>query len=77
VVDNKKLASYIRKRLREEKVENIWVPLPERENWREIPTEDELSFWIQQFKTRKCVGHSEWSERYQCNIWVSDYEGKE
>jgi len=27
-------------------------------------------------KLRKCVGHSEWSERYQCNVWVSDYEEK-
>ena len=38
-----------------------------------VPTEDELAFWIQQFKIRKCVGHSEWSDRYQRNIWVSDY----
>ena len=38
------------------------------------PFEDDLAFWIEQFKLRKCVGHSEWSERYQRNIWVSDYE---
>jgi len=31
-----------------------------------------LEFWIQQFKTRDCVGHSEWSERYQRNIWIKD-----
>jgi hypothetical protein len=37
-----------------------------------VPTEDELEFWIQQFKTRKCIGHSEWSERFQCNIWIED-----
>jgi len=41
-----------------------------------VPTESELTFWIEQFKLRKCVGHSEWSERYQCNVWVSDYEEK-
>jgi hypothetical protein len=41
-----------------------------------VPTESELTFWIEQFKLRKCVGHSEWSERYQRNIWVSDYEEK-
>jgi len=74
LIDNKKLASYIRKRMREEKVDNIWVPLPERKDWRAIPSNNELTFWIQQFKTRKCAGHSEWSERYQCNTWVEDEE---
>ena len=74
MVDNKELAAYIRKRMKEDKVENIWVPIPERKDWREIPTENELTFWIQQFKTRKCVGHSEWSDTYNRNIWVSDYE---
>jgi len=39
-----------------------------------VPTEDELGFWIQQFKTRGCVGHSEWSERFQQNIWIKDEE---
>ena len=39
-----------------------------------VPTEDELAFWIEQFKLRKCEGHSEWSERYQRNMWVSDYD---
>ena len=38
------------------------------------PTVDELEFWIQQFKTKDCCGHSEWSERFQRNIWVSDCE---
>ena len=74
MIDNKELAAYIRKRIREEKVENVWVPLPERKDWRKIPTEDELAFWIQQFKTRDCIGHSEWSERYQRNIWIKDEE---
>ena len=39
-----------------------------------VPTEDELAFWILQFRTRGCNGHSEWSERYQRNMWVSDEE---
>jgi len=38
-----------------------------------VPSEDELAFWIQQFKVRESIGHSEWSDRYQMNIWVSDY----
>ena len=36
------------------------------------PVEDELEFWIQQFKTKDCCGHSEWSERFQRNIWIKD-----
>ena len=39
-----------------------------------VPTESELAFWIQQFKTKDCCGHSEWSERYQRNIWIKDEE---
>ena len=74
MIDNKELAAYIRKRMREEKVENIWVPVPERKNWKEIPTVDELAFWIQQFKTKDCNGHSEWSELYKRNIWIKDDE---
>ena len=38
------------------------------------PVEDELEFWIQQFKTKDCCGHSEWSERFQQNIWIKDDE---
>jgi hypothetical protein len=37
-----------------------------------VPTTTELIFWIQQFKTKGCCGHSEWSERYQKNIWIKD-----
>ena len=36
--------------------------------------EDTIDFFYQQFKTRGCNGHSEWSERYQRNIWVEDEE---
>ena len=34
--------------------------------------EQDLEFWIKQFKLKDCVGHSEWSERYQTNIWIKD-----
>ena len=40
----------------------------------EEPVEDELEFWIQQFKTKDCCGHSEWSERFKKNIWIEDEE---
>ena len=33
---------------------------------------DELEFWIQQFKCRHFLGNSEWSEKWQKNIWVPD-----
>ena len=38
------------------------------------PTVDELEFWIQQFKIKDCCGHSEWSEKFQQNIWIKDEE---
>jgi hypothetical protein len=68
VVDNKELAKYLHERLETQDKVNTTFHLIN------VPTASELEFWIQQFKTRKCVGHSEWSERYQRNIWVSDYE---
>jgi hypothetical protein len=73
MIDNKKLAAYIRRRMREEKVENIW-DLSLAAELVEIPTNDELAFWIQQYKTKDCCGHSGWSERYQRNIWIKDEE---
>ena len=33
-------------------------------------TSDDLECWIQQYKIKE--GHSEWSERYQKNIWIVD-----
>ena len=36
--------------------------------------EDTINFFYQQYKTIGCTGHSEWSEQFQRNIWVSDYE---
>jgi len=66
VIDNKELAKYLSKRIKEDGLINY------RKTWCQVPTEDDLSFWIQQFKTRGCEGHSEWSERYKINIWIKD-----
>ena len=68
--ENKKLAKYIHKEI-------------QKLGWRsrgelfQELTPNALEFWIEQFRLRKCVGHSEWSERYQKNIWVSDYKEEE
>ena len=70
IIDNKELAEYISKRMKDCTVKGIaaeWLYVKK-------PFTNELAFWIQQFKTRKCDGHSEWSDRYQRNMWVSDYE---
>ena len=70
MVDNKELAEYISKRMKGCTVKGIdgeWLYVKK-------PFTNELAFWIQQFKTRKCVGYSEWSERYQRNIWIKDEE---
>ncbi len=36
--------------------------------------EDTINFFYEQFKTRGCEGHSEWSERFQCNMWIKKEE---
>ena len=38
--------------------------------WSKIPSENELEFWLQQYKIKS--GHTEWSERFQRNIWIED-----
>ena len=68
MIDNKELAKYLRKRMETQDEVNTTFHLIN------VPTEDELEFWIQQFRTRDCVGHSEWSERFQRNIWIKDEE---
>ena len=69
MIDNIELAKYLRERMEtQDKVNTVFHLI-------KVPTEDELVFWIGQYKRRNCVGHSEWSERYQCNTWVSDYKG--
>jgi hypothetical protein len=62
IIDNKELAKYLDKRIKEE-YGNL-----------EVPTKEDLEFWILQFRTRGCNGHSEWSERFQRNIWIKDEE---
>ena len=68
MIDNKELAKYLHKRMETQDKVNTTFHLIK------VPTESELEFWIQQFRTRDCVGHSEWSERYQRNIWIKDEE---
>ena len=34
----------------------------------------DLEFWIQQFHCRKFLGHTEWSDKWQRNIWIPDEE---
>ena len=72
MIDNKELAGYLCKRIREhygEYFSNKEYPYPAI---LEVPTEDDLEFWIQQFKTRKWEGHTEWNEMYKMNVWVRD-----
>jgi hypothetical protein len=56
------LGKYIHRRMKDENIT------------RDDLDEDTIDFFYQQFKTRSSVGHSEWSERYKRNIWVSDCE---
>ena len=56
------LGKYIHKRLKEER-------LTEKDL-----DESTINFFFQQFKTRGCEGHSEWSERFQRNIWIKHEE---
>ena len=70
MINNKELAKYIKKQMKGCRVKGVhgeWLYVEE-------PTENELEFWIQQFKTKDCCGHSEWSERFQRNIWIKDEE---
>ena len=52
----------------------LLYPVPAAEIVPSVLTPDALAFWIQQFKTRGCEGHSEWSETFQRNIWIKDDE---
>ena len=68
MIDNKELAKYLRKEMQSQGYVNTeWLYVEE-------PAENELEFWIHQFKTKDCCGHSEWSERYKRNIWIKDDE---
>ena len=62
MINNKELAEYIHKEIQDLK----WRSRGEL--FQELTT-SALEFWIQQFKTKDCCGHSEWSERFQRNIF--------
>jgi len=66
MIDNKELAKYLHKEMETGGYVNTIFHLIK------VPTISELAFWIQQFKTRDCNGHSQWSDRYQRNIWIKD-----
>ena len=57
---NEDLGKYIHRRMKEENITKNDLD------------EDTLNFFYQQFKTRGCEGHTEWSETYQRNIWIKD-----
>ncbi len=68
MINNIELAKYLHERMETQDKANTIFHLMK------VPTEDELVFWIGQFRTRECSGHSEWSDRYQRNIWVDDID---
>ena len=72
-MNSKKLAKYIVKEMGGCTVKGISPEML----YVEKPLESTLEFWIGQYKRRKCVGHHEWSEKWQRNIWVSDYKEDE
>ena len=63
--NNRELADYLNKEIKEDKEVRIKVSVGES-------IKDELEFWIQQFKVRGACGHSEWSDRFQRNIWIEE-----
>tara|TARA_B100000131_G_C17631222_1_gene416037 strand:- start:268 stop:477 length:210 start_codon:yes stop_codon:yes gene_type:complete len=65
-IDTKELAEYLHKEMESGDEVNTTFHLIK------VPTVDELEFWIQQFKCKDFIGHSEWSEKYQKNMWVKD-----
>ncbi len=56
----KDLGKYIHQRMKEENIT------------KDDLDEDTINFFFQQYKIRSCSGHSEWSERFQQNIWIED-----
>ena len=72
MIDDKELAEYISKRMKGCTVKGIGID----GEWLYVkkPFTDELAFWIQQFKIKGCTRHSEWSEKFQHNIWIEDEE---
>ena len=75
MVDNKELAEYLYNEISEHQGDED-VKRTRPMTW---PTglyfnSNDLEYWIEQFKCKDFVGHSEWSEKWQKNIWVSDEE---
>jgi len=73
MIDNKEFAEYLYNKISEHQGDKD-VKRAQPMTW---PTglyfnSSDLEYWIGQFQTRKCVGHSKWSGRYQKNIWVKD-----
>jgi hypothetical protein len=66
MIDSKELAKYLRKEMKTQGEVNTTFHLIK------VPTEDDLEFWVQQFQCKDCVGHSEWSEKFQKNIWIKE-----
>ncbi len=71
MIDSKELAEYLDKKLKGCIVKGI----PEEYIYVKKPFKDELDFWIQQFKVKDVCGYSEWTERYQRNIWIKNKKG--
>ena len=72
MIDNKELAEYILNEMKGCTVNGLGID----GEWLYVkqPFASELAFWIQQFKTKDCCGHSEWSELYKRNISIKDEE---
>ena len=60
----KSLSKYLKKKMESSEEVNTTFHLIK------VPTENELEFWIQQYKIKS--GHTEWSKRFQRNIWIED-----
>ena len=65
MIDDKELAEYIHERIQD-------IDWRSRGELFTKLTPNLLKFWIQQFKLKDTCGHSEWSERWQKNIWIKD-----
>ena len=53
MINNKELAKYLRKEMKTQGEVNTTFHLIK------VPTEDDLEFWIQQFKVKDSIGHTE------------------
>ncbi len=73
MIDNKELAEYLYNEITKHQSDND-VRRTRPQAWPSglfFNTSD-LEYWIEQFKCKGFIGHTEWSEKYQTNIWISD-----